>query len=54
MSRTRAVVFLLLLLATFRVAGLRAHRPAEQTGTGLILGRVVDAEANQPISGVLA
>jgi hypothetical protein len=53
MSRTRAVVVLLLLLATFRLAGLGAQRPAEQTGTGLILGRVVDAETNQPISGVL-
>jgi hypothetical protein len=42
------------VLASASLAALAAsQRPAEPTGTGLILGHVVDAESNQPISGVL-
>jgi carboxypeptidase family protein len=55
MAHWRVICSLVLACASIAVLSA-AHRAAEQVvpaGTGLILGRVVDAETGQPVSGVL-
>ena len=47
-----AASFTLLLLATSGVSSRQAS-PESPTGTGLILGRVIDADAGTPVSGVV-